>query len=256
MKSLPKISIIVPSFNKADFIEETLKSLVLQNYPNLEVIIQDGGQPTALWRLSKNTRRIIRRFLNTNQKKTRGQLDAINKGLKKATGDILSFINADDVYEKGAFKKLSKAYIKNPNALWFAGKGKVIDKNGKEIAKIATFYKSLFLFLNKKILALILNYFFQPSVFITRKAYLKYGPFTGTKTAVLEYDLWLKLFSLAKPVVIPQTLSSFRLYKGSISTSKVKEMMGEDEKIAQKYTKNPIILFLHKLHNLARFFWA
>jgi glycosyltransferase involved in cell wall biosynthesis len=253
---LPKISIIVPSFNKADFIEDTLESLVLQNYPNLEVIIQDGGSTDGTLEIIKKYAQSYPKIFKYESKKDNGQLDAINKGLKKATGDILSFINADDVYEKGAFKKLSQAYIKNPNALWFAGKGRVINKNGKEIAKIATFYKSLFLFLNKKILALILNYFFQPSVFITRKAYLKYGPFTGTKTAVLEYDLWLKLFSVAKPFVIPETLSSFRLYKGSISTSKVKEMMGEDEKIAKKYTKNPIILFLHKLHNLARLLWA
>lgn len=256
MKSFPKISIVIPSFNKVDFIEETLKSIVNQRYPNLEVIIQDGVSTDGTLEILKKYARKYPKIFNLESKKDKGQLDAINKGLKKATGDILTYINADDVYEKGALKKVAEAYLKNPDALWFAGKGRVIDKNGKEIAKIVTWYKSFLLSLNKKYLILVLNYLMQPSVFLTRKAYKKYGPFTGTKTAVMEYDLWLKLFCIQKPVIVSHILSSFRLYPGSISTSKIREMMKEDEKIVKKYTRNPLIILFHRIHNLARSIWA
>ncbi|MEM3394160.1 MAG: glycosyltransferase family 2 protein, partial [Candidatus Methanomethylicia archaeon] len=252
----PKISVVIPSFNKVDFVEDTLSSIIKQNYPNLEVVIQDGGSADGTLEVIKKYERKHPSVFKVESKKDKGQLDAINKGLKKTTGEILTYINADDVYEKGAFRKVAEAYLKNKKALWFAGKGRVINEKGKEIAKLATWYKSVLLNINHKSLVIMTNYFIQPSVFITRKAYEKYGPFTGTKTAVMEYDLWLKLFCVSKPVVIPYCLSSFRLYKGSISTSKVKEMMAEDEKIVKKYTSSLFILFLHKLHNKIRLLWV
>ncbi|BCX14770.1 MAG: hypothetical protein KatS3mg088_453 [Patescibacteria group bacterium] len=256
MARYPKISIVVPSFNKVDFIKDTLRSIVSQKYPNLEVIIQDGGSTDGTLEVVKKYQKKYPKVFKVESKKDKGQLDAINKGLKKATGEILSFINADDFYEDKAFYKVADFYLKNKDALWFAGKGRVVNREGKEIAKIATLYKNFLLNLSNIQFLLVTNYLFQPSVFITRKAYNKYGPFTGTKTAVMEYDLWLKLFSVSKPVVIPYYLSSFRLYKGSISTSKFKDMMKEDEKIAKKYTSDPLVLLLHKMHNLAKFFWA
>lgn len=252
----PRISVVIPSFNKVDFIEETLKSIILQKYPNLEVIVQDGGSTDGTFEIIKKYAGERPKIFKIESRKDKGQLDAINKGLKKATGEILAFINADDVYEKGAFKRVAKAYEKNPGALWFAGKGRVIDAKGKEIAKLATWYKSFLLIINHQSLAIMTNYFMQPSVFITISAYKKYGPFIGTKTAVMEYDMWLKLFQVSKPVIIPSYLSSFRLYKGSISTSKVGEMMNEDERIVRKYTSNSILLFLHKIHNWVRFLLA
>lgn len=256
MQKLPKISIVIPSFNKADYIESTLQSIINQKYPNLEVIIQDSLSTDGTLEIIKKYQKNNPKIFKVESKKDNGQLDAINKGLKKATGEILSFINADDFYEDGAFFRLIDFYLKNKNALWFAGKGRVVNENGKEIAKFATLYKNFLLSYSNFYLLLMTNYLIQPSVFITKKAYEKYGPFTGTKTAVMEYDLWLKLFKVSNPVFIPFYLSSFRLYKGSISTSKFKEMMKEDEKIAKKYTSNTLILFLHKMHNLARCFWS
>lgn len=252
----PKISIVIPSFEKVDFMEKTLNSIVYQKYPNLEVIIQDGGSKDGTLEIIKRYSRRYPDIFKFESKKDKGQLDAINKGLKKTSGEILTFINADDFYEKKALFRVARFYRENPNALWFAGKGRVVDEKGKEIAKFATFYKNLLLKLNKMSLLLMVNYLMQPSVFITREAFKKYGPFTGNKTAVMEYDLWLRLFSVSKPVLIPFYLSSFRLYKDSISVSKIKEMMKADEEIVKKYTSNSLILIFHKLHNLTRTFWG
>jgi glycosyltransferase involved in cell wall biosynthesis len=247
---LPKISILIPSYNKARFITATLKSIFDQKYKNIEVIIQDGGS-------TDGTLGIIKKYAKRypiiwESKRDKGQLDAINKGLKKATGLVLTFINADDCYMPGAFAAISNAYTKNPNALWFAGRGIVINKNGKEIAKPVTLYKNLLLALNSYFLLLTLNYFMQPSVFITRKVWKQFGPFTGTADFITEYDFWLKLGAVAMPVVIGRNFSKFRIEQNTKTKTMSGPLLSEDWKIVNKYTKNPAILILHKLNNLGR----
>jgi hypothetical protein len=179
-------------------------------------------------------------------------VDAINKGMRKAKGDVLTYINADDIYWGNALRVIGKAYLKNPDSLWFAGKGKVIDEDGKEISKWVMWYKNLLLSLNFYPLLLIVNYLMQPSVFIIKKAYNKYGPFMGTKDYVLEYDLWLRLGRVQMPLVINKNLSGFRLSRENISSVAYKKLLASDFNVLKKYVKNPILLSLHKLHNLGR----
>lgn len=246
-----KISVIIPSYNKSKFIAQTLNSIVNQNYPNLEVIIQDGGS-------TDGTVEIIKRFVrkNTNvrweSKKDKGQLDAINKGFAKSTGEILTYINADDSYVKNAFKNIAKSFYEHPEAVWFAGRGVVIDSKGHEIAKLITWYKNMLLNLNSRFLLLTTNYLMQPSVFITRDAYKKFGPFSGTAEFITEYDTWLKLSRIGMPFVVNETLSKFRISSSSITQRMTKRLLKEDEKIVTKYTDNFVVLFLHRLNNLGR----
>lgn len=252
MKKLPKISIVIPSFNKVCFIEETLLSILSQNYPNLEVIIQDGGSTDGTIEIIKKYAKKYPETISWESKRDKGQVDAINKGMAKATGDVVAYINADDIYQKGALLEVGKYFAGHPDTLWVAGRGRVIDESGREIAKFITWYKNLFLFLNLYSLLLIFNYLTQPSVFLSRRAYQKFGPFTGTKTGVMEYGFWLKLGKNQMPKIIDKTLSSFRIYKGSLSTKEFKKILLADEKIAEKYSQNPFLLFIHHLHNLGR----
>lgn len=250
----PKISIVIPSYNKARFIGQTLNSIVDQKYPNLEIIIQDGGSNDGTLEVIKKYTRRYPSVIKFESKKDKGQLDAINEGMEKATGEILAYINADDIYAQRAFSEVARLYSSNPKAYWFAGRGKVINSNGHEIAKAVTWYKNLCLFLNHKSLILILNYFMQPSVFITRKAWNKFGPFTGTSDFVTEYDMWLKIAKCRMPVVSDKYFSSFRIEPSTITQRNTNKLLSEDEKIIIKYTSNALILFLHKLHNFGRKF--
>jgi glycosyltransferase involved in cell wall biosynthesis len=106
----PKISIITPSFNQGNFIEETIRSILLQNYPNLEYIIIDGGS-------TDNTVEIIKKYAPWItywvSEKDKGQSDAINKGIKLCTGDIFNWINSDDFLEPNALKAIGEAFITN-----------------------------------------------------------------------------------------------------------------------------------------------
>ena len=113
-----KISIVTPSFNQGQFIEETLLSVLNQNYPNLEYIVIDGGS-------TDQTVEVIRRYEDRlaywASEKDRGQVHAINKGLAKSTGDIFAFINSDDVYLPETFATVAEYFEAHPEAEWVCG---------------------------------------------------------------------------------------------------------------------------------------
>src|SRR5829696_556581 len=114
----PKLSIITPSYNQGRFLEETILSVLNQAYERLEYIVIDGGS-------SDESVSIIRRYENRLaywvSEKDRGQVHAISKGLEKATGDIVAFINSDDVYLPGAFNAVMTHFADNPESKWVCG---------------------------------------------------------------------------------------------------------------------------------------
>lgn len=248
----PKISIVIPSFNKLNYIGKTLESIVSQKYPNLEVIVQDGGSTDGSVNVIKKYAKKYPQIIKWVSKKDKGQLDAINKGFKKATGDILTYINADDVYEKNAFKKVVETYLKNPEALWFAGRGKIINANDKEIAQWVTIYKNTLLNINNRFFLLIINYLMQPSVFLTKRALLLEKNFRGNKNYVMEYDYWLRLSKTELPIVIKDYLSKFRMCGTNISSVQSRQLLESDMQIIKKHTGNIFILTVHWINNHGR----
>ena len=252
MKSLPKISIVIPSYNKIKHIQETLESIVSQKYPNLEVIIQDGGSTDGTLEIIRKYAKKYPKIFSWVSKKDKGQADAINKGFKKAKGEILAFINADDVYENDALKKVGEHFAKNSKTLWLAGKGKVIDKDGKEIARLVTLYKNLLLKRKSYFILLVVNYLMQPSVFLSRKAYKKYEDFESSGGNVMEYKKWLEIGKDEILAVLDDCLSSFRITRSTISSTLFRTILAKDYKITAEFTENPFILFLHKMHNFGR----
>jgi len=121
----PKISIVTPSFNQGQFIEETIRSVLDQDYPNLEYLVIDGGS-------TDQTVDTIRKYESHlsywESEKDRGQVHAINKGLARATGDIFAFINSDDIYLPGTFSTVAKYFDKHPDAEWICGDTRMFGK--------------------------------------------------------------------------------------------------------------------------------
>ncbi len=126
----PKISVIIPSYNHGAFIEEAIRSILLQNYPNLELIIMDGGS-------TDNTPEILEKYdvwiSIWESRKDKGQSDAMNKGWRRASGDIIAFINSDDYYEPGVFARVGRYFSSASGPDMLMGHTRLIRKDGTEI---------------------------------------------------------------------------------------------------------------------------
>src|SRR5918996_5336836 len=129
MKKYPRISIITPSFNQGNFIEETILSVLSQEYPDLEYLVMDGGSSDATLDVLKKYSGRITWFSEPDQ----GQTDAINKGLRRATGSVVGYLNADDLLLPGALNKVAQTFTADPQAWWVTGKCQIVDEENNEI---------------------------------------------------------------------------------------------------------------------------
>lgn len=248
---LPKISIITPSYNQARFIEETIKSVLSQEYPSLEYIVMDGGSTDGSLDIIKKYKDKLIWF----SRKDKGQSDAINKGMKKASGDIIGYLNSDDYLEKNSLLKIADFFINNRNAYWVTGKCKIVNKKNIEVRKCITFYKNLFLkFFRFKTVNLLVQFISQPATFWRRDVIGKVGYFDESLNYDMDYDYWLRLWSKFKLYYIDDCLASYRVHRGAKAVISPETQFKVEYEIARRYTDSNLLLLLHKLHsNLALF---
>ena len=126
----PRVSVVTPSYNQGHFIEETIRSVLLQGYPDLEYVIIDGGS-------TDSSQEIIRRYerwlVYWVSEPDHGQTRAINKGWTRATGDILAYINTDDCYLNGAIATAAQEFCTKPNIGMAYGNAIIVDEAGKPV---------------------------------------------------------------------------------------------------------------------------
>lgn len=184
MNSLPTISIVTPSYNQGNFIEETIRSVLLQCYPKLEYIIIDGGS-------TDNTLEIIRKYepwiSYWVSEPDRGQSHALNKGFSKATGEILAWINSDDTYEPGTLVKVGDFFSSYSYVDVLYGNAKIIDKNSFQIGKVCSipFNRTAHLYRTVPIPA-------QSAVFWRRKIFFDNNMLNEKLHYVMDADLLIR----------------------------------------------------------------
>ena len=240
---LPKISIIIPTLNQARFIEETITSVLTQNYPNLELIVLDGGS-------SDGTLEILKKYsasLTWISEPDKGQVDAINKGLKMVTGEVVAYLNSDDIYTPSTLLTVGKYFSEHPDTQIVTGKCLNMDENGVETRSLIKIYKNFWLKLGIDKCLMVLDYVSQPSTFWRTELIHSIGIFDTEFRNAMDYDYWLRVTRQHKLKFINQYLSKFRIYPTSITSSNSKAQYEDEMRVASRYA-TPAQKFLHKIH--------
>jgi len=253
-KKWPKISIITPSFNQVDFIERTIKSVIEQDYPNLEYIVKDAGSEDGSVAIIKDYGQRYPKIIKWVSARDKGQTDGINQGLRMAKGEILAYLNSDDTLAPGTLKKVAAIFRDNSKIMWLTGKCRIIDRDDQEIRSWVTVYKNSWLRWYRYQTLLILNYISQPATFWRREALEKVGYFDLHKHYAFDYDYWLRLGRKYPLGIIWQPLANFRVHRTSKGKTGFLKQFQEDLAVVKRYTSNPVLLGLHRLSNFAIIF--
>jgi glycosyltransferase involved in cell wall biosynthesis len=222
-----KISITIPTYNCGQYLEKAILSVLNQPYRNKELIVIDGGS-------TDNTMEIIRKYedqIKWISEKDSGQADAINKGFKRATGEIIAWLNADDYYEENIFDIVIAEFKENEDINLVYGNCRSVDENNyivkinKPPAKITT----------KKLISNG-NYIYQPSSFYRKQVVSEVGFLDDKLTYWMEYDLYIKLLKKGYGKYLNKILSNFTIRDDQKSNKKnSSEMNKELIRISQKH---------------------
>ncbi len=200
----PLVSIVTPSYNQADYLEETIRSVLDQDYPNIEYIIVDGGS-------TDNSKAIIEKYADKLgwwvSETDRGQTDAINKGFAHAHGEIFAWINSDDTYTKGAIAEATEYLQSHPEIGMVYGDANLIDEDGKIVG--------LFPAKQTDYGRLRRGYVHIPqqTAFFRADLWRKVGPLDPTFYFAMDYDLWVRIAKLTPLVYYPKLWANFRLHQ-------------------------------------------
>lgn len=206
----PKISIVTPSYNQGAYLEQTIKSVLDQNYPNLEYIIIDGGSTDGTVEIIKKYERFLTYWVSEPDK---GQSEALNKGLSKCTGQIFNWINSDDYLEHGALHKVAHAFKNNPHAQQVCGFTRLFEDGTDNM--VLMHRCELFESTEKTIIQQRIN---QQGAFYNLGAIRALGNINNSLNYVMDLELWLRFlcsFGQERIVLIDDLLAHFRLHPNS-----------------------------------------
>lgn len=230
MAELPSITVVTPCLNAARTIEEALESVRSQGYPRIEHVVVDGGSTDGTLAIVERAEGV--RFVSEPD---RGRVEAVNKGVEMATGDVIGWLNADDRYEPGALDAVGRAFADHPDTVWVTGYCRIIDARGMEIRKGITAYKNAFLRHFSYGLYLTQNFVSDPATFVRRQVLLDAGPLDGRYAISHDYDLWLRVARSGDPVVLRRYLSSFRMAEGTLSMEGFERQFAEHAEVARRH---------------------
>jgi glycosyltransferase involved in cell wall biosynthesis len=220
MMDQPWISIVTPSFNQGEFLEQTIRSVVSQDYPNVEYIIMDGGS-------TDESLEIITRYQDRlaywESVPDRGQSHAINKGFSRATGQILGWLNSDDWLEPGALRRVAEEAARYPEVGAFVGEAHVVDPAGNLVLQKKPGELTFDAFCRW----LDGDFFMQPACFFSRSAWNASGPLDENLHIALDLDLWLRMIRRVPFRPIDRWLATARRHPKAKTRARRREMYAE-----------------------------
>jgi glycosyltransferase involved in cell wall biosynthesis len=206
-EALPLVSVVTPSLNQGRYIEETIRSVAEQEYPFVEHVVVDGGS-------TDGTLDVLRRHPHVRwiSEPDAGQADAIAKGFRIASGEILAWLNSDDLYLPGAISAAVEAIRRERCALVYGG-WRQIDESGATIKNVPPKDWDYEMLLERA------NFVAQPTAFFTREAYEAVGGIDRRYRYAMDHDLWLRIGARWPVCCLERALAAFRFHPASKTTT-------------------------------------
>jgi glycosyltransferase involved in cell wall biosynthesis len=217
----PRISIVTPSYNQGQFIEETLRSVLLQGYPDIEYIVVDGGSADDSFDIIKKYENSLSFWVS---EKDTGQSDAINKGLRRATGSIVNWLNSDDFLAPNALEKIANAFSgESENLGAVAGIGHKLD------AARRSFYAPLPARIDHETLLRAVDgwNFMQPACFFRKSVWDGHGPIRTDLHYCMDYAFWLKMSKDYSFKVLKEDIAFINCHPAAKSIAERKRLFAE-----------------------------
>lgn len=232
-RPLPRITIVTPSFNQGAFIEDTMRSVLEQDYPDLEYIVVDGDSTDGSVEIIRCHEDRLAWWIS---EKDHGQADAINKGFRRATGDIIAWLNSDDTYCPGALRRVADFFLQNPNIDVVVGDLLIIDAS----SKVLTTKKAIPITWRQNLYSGCAIP--QPATFFNRRAYELVGDLDPSLHFLMDYEYFLRMHARgAKIGFIPHPLARFRLHGQSKTVSEYQRNFWKDfSRVQDLYLRVPL----------------
>lgn len=232
-----KISVVTPSFNQAQFIERTIESVLAQRAEGVEVeyrVVDGGSTDGTLAILERYGDRVI-----WTSERDGGQVDAINKGLRAATGDVVGWLNSDDVLEPGALARVARVFAARPEVEWVHGRCRIIDEHDREVRRWISAYKHYRSQRHTFENFLTEDYVSQMTTFWRRAVHAEIGYIDPTIRFAFDHDFFLRLARRGAPVYIEEPIACFRWYETSKSGGGYVVQMRETAALSERYGGSP-----------------
>jgi len=202
--NFPKVSIITPSYNQGRFLEASILSVLEQDYPNLEYIVVDGGSKDESVEIIKKYQERLSWWVS---EKDKGHADALNKGFSHATGEILAWLNSDDIYFPSAVSEAVSILTGQQNVGMVYGDADLIDDAGATMGQFASRQTSYRQMLRGSV------HIPQATTFFRADLWRQVGPLDLSLFFSFDYDLWVKFAKTSEILYVPKRWAQFRIHE-------------------------------------------
>ena len=224
----PTISVVIPSFNQGEYIEETLVSVIGQCYPKLEIIVIDGGS-------TDNTTAVIEKYADHihywHSRKDRGQADAINQGMRLSSGDIVCWLNSDDMYLPGTLLDVGRRFQSRIHDYYLLYGGSLHFRQTDN--HLSSHAQSMCTFDSERLT--YCDFIAQPSAFWTRKLWLAAGELNSDRHYVLDWEWFIRASKLTDFEYVSKLYSLYRFHDAHKSSSGGAQRCQEIAEVVQQY---------------------
>lgn len=224
-----RFSVVVPSFQQGEFLERTLRSILGQNDPDLEVIVQDGGS-------MDRSVEILKRYANQirwESKRDNGQSAAINEGFRRATGEFFCYLNSDDLFTPHALRRVRKFFAAHPEAEIVYGQAGFIDEQEAVLGRYPVEPWSYDRLRETCFIC-------QPACFWRRTLWERFGPFDETLRYAMDYEYWLRVGATTPFHFLPEKLASSRCHADAKFFDRASPVLHTTITILQRYHQGRI----------------